>query len=225
MIALRQALTLAGKDLRIVARAGTSLWLAGLVGVLVVVVMAMATGSQGATDAGAPSRAVMMVWISILIASVLSFELTASKDREEGAQEGLRLLPVTPGTLYLGKLTANLVVCLLVSVPVMCVGGVLLNTRLGGGAASVVPIVMLSVLGLAAIGTLMAGNVTSTGGTPAVALVMVPLALPLILTSCRLLERALADGGVESARIGVLLAMDVVYLVIGFWAFEKVLEE
>ena len=83
-----------------------------------------------------------------------------------------------------------------------------------------------SIIGFAAVGTLFAAVVSSTrlqGGL--LAMMIFPIALPLVITSTQMMLRAFCDGLPASASgIGVLVAFDVIFLTVSWLVFEWVLE-
>jgi heme exporter protein B len=87
-------------------------------------------------------------------------------------------------------------------------------------------VMALSILGFAAVGTLFAAMVSSTrlqGGL--LAMMIFPIALPLVLVSTQLLMKTFRDGVAPSfSAVGVLVAFDVIFLVVSWLVFEWVLE-
>ena len=49
-----------------------------------------------------------LMWIAFAFAGVLGFNRSFAAERENGGLEGMRLAPVDPGAIYLGKMLANL---------------------------------------------------------------------------------------------------------------------
>jgi heme exporter protein B len=84
----------------------------------------------------------------------------------------------------------------------------------------------LSILGFAAVGTLFAAVVSSTrlqGGL--LAMMIFPVALPLVIASTQMMLRTFRDGVAPGAAgIAVIAAFDVIFLVASWLVFEWVLE-
>jgi heme exporter protein B len=87
-------------------------------------------------------------------------------------------------------------------------------------------VMTLSILGFAAVGTLFSAVVSSTrlqGGL--LAMMVFPIALPLVIASTQMMLVTFRDGKSPGATgIGILLAFDVIFLVVSWLVFEWVLE-
>jgi heme exporter protein B len=84
----------------------------------------------------------------------------------------------------------------------------------------------MGILGFAAVGTLFAAVVSSTrlqGGL--LAMMIFPVALPLVIVSTQLMLRTFRDGlPPEAGAVGVIVAFDAIFLVVSWLVFEWVLE-
>lgn len=218
----RTALLLASKDLRIEARGMQTIGLVVVLGVLIVVVLALGLGpGKGAGGVGATA----ILWVAYLFGGVLCFEKTMAVERYDDAMAGLLLAPIARGAIFAGKLLANLLLMLALALVVTPVGIVLFSFDLSAAPLAFVQIMVLSLVGFAAIGTLFSAAVSSTrlrGGLLAV--LVFPLSLPLVLTSTQLLLGAFGEGRSPGAGLSILVAFDVVFLVASWLAFDVVLE-
>jgi heme exporter protein B len=220
--AMRQAGWLILKDIRIEARARQTLGLVVVLGILIVSVLGLSLGPQQASGAGAAG----VLWAAYLFSGVLCFEKTMAWERMDGALVGLLLAPVDHGILYLAKLTSNVLMMLAVCAVVTPVAILFFHFDLSAAPIGFLIIVILSMLGFAALGTLFAAVVSSSrlqGGLLAV--VVFPLTLPLVIASTRMMlglyEKEQSFNG---AAFAVLLAFDVIFLVVSWLAFEWVIE-
>jgi len=84
----------------------------------------------------------------------------------------------------------------------------------------------LSIIGFAAVGTLFSAVVSSSrlqGGL--LAMMIFPIALPLVVASTQMMVRTFRDGLAPGATgIGILIAFDAIFLVVSWLVFEWVLE-
>src|SRR5439155_2432043 len=78
--------------------------------VLLVFRFAFEVGDAVSLSAAAPG----VIWSSALFASILSLTRSFASEREDDRIQGLLLAPVDRGTIYLGKLAANLAFLLIV---------------------------------------------------------------------------------------------------------------
>jgi heme exporter protein B len=218
-----QLIRLVGKDLRIEARSRQTLGLVLVLGVLIVVVLALGLGPQ---QVQSPVLATSVLWVAYLFGGVMCFEKTMAMERDDGAMVALLLTPVDRGVIYLAKLISNLLMMTALALVVTPVAIVLLNFNLGSGLLPFIGIMALSFIGLAALGTMLAAATSGSrlqGGL--LAIVVLPVCLPLIVTSTQLSMKLFGDGQTPTlAAMGVLIAFDVIYLVISWLVFEWVLE-
>ena len=221
--ALRHVGLLVAKDLRIEARSRQTLGLVIMLGVLIIVVLGLGLGAQQTASAFA---APAILWVAYLFGGVMCFEKTMAVERHDGALAGLMLSPVDPGVIYVCKLLTNIVLMLVLAAVITPVAIVLFNFDLSAAPGSFALVMVLSIVGFAAVGTLFAATVSSTrlqGGLLAMALF--PICLPLVITSTQMLLRLFRDGqAIGGSGLAVLIAFDVIYLVVSWIVFELVLE-
>jgi len=221
MRVLRQIALLAGKDLRIEAGSGRTLGLVVVLGLLVVVVLGLGLGAE---RRGAAPAAVL--WVAYLFSGVLCFEKTMAAERTDGALTALLLAPVDRGVIYLAKLTSNLVLMAGAAGVITIAGVVFFSFDLSAAPLEFAAITLLGMIGFAATGTLMAAATGSSrleGGL--LALMALPLALPLVMLCAQLTLRVFRDGGAcGAADYATLAAFDAVFLTVGWLLFEWVIE-
>jgi heme exporter protein B len=238
MSVLRDALLLAGKDLRVEARTRSAVGLVCVLGLSIVVVLALGLGPGSGAGTGAGStRAVAVLWAAYLFAGVLCFERTMGIERQDDALAGLLLTPMDRSAIFFGKLLANLAMLLGMALVITPVGVVLLRLDLSAAPIAFVGIMGLGLLGFACIGTLF--SAAASAGRPQsglLAMLVLPLSLPIVLTSTHLVLRRCGTpgeiggggGGVEGAGggtgVGVLVAFDLIFLVAGWLVYELLLE-
>ena len=220
---LKQIMLLTAKDLRIEARSRQTLGLVIMLGVLIIVVLGMGLGAQNSTET---FSATAILWVAYLFGGVLCFEKTMAVERHDGALAGLLAAPIDHGVIFAGKLLSNLVLMLALAIVVTPVAIVLFNFDLTAAPGAFVLITAMSMLGLAAVGTLFAAVSSSTrlqGGL--LAILVFPICLPLVVTSTQMLMGVFLDDQPLSGQgLGILAAFDVIYLVVSWLTFEHILE-
>ncbi len=220
---LGQMLTLISKDLRIEARGRQTISLVVVLGILIVVVLGLGLGGQGHVAA---FNATAVLWVAYLFSGVLCFEKTMAVDRNDGVLAALLMAPVDVGTLYAAKLVANLLLMLAVAAVVTPAGILFFGFDLSAAPTIFIVVMLLGIVGFAAVGTLFAATVNSSrlqGGL--LAMMVFPITLPLVITSTQLMIAQFRDGKPPGMfSLGVLVAYDIVFLVAGWLAYEAVLE-
>jgi heme exporter protein B len=220
---LSQVATLVAKDLRIEARNRQTLGLVAVLGLLIITVLGLGLGAQNNVSGFA---ATAVLWVAYLFAGVLCFEKTFAVERNDGVLAALMMAPIDRGVIYVAKLASNLVLVLAVVVIVTPAGVIFFGFDLSQAPATFATVMALSIVGLSAVGTLFAAMASSTrlqGGF--LAMMIFPIALPLVLVSTQLMMRVFRDGQrPDGGAIGVLVAFDVIFLVVSWLAFEWILE-
>jgi heme exporter protein B len=221
-LATRQFLLLVGKDLRIEARSRQTLGLVLVLGLLIIVVLGLGLGGQASGGFGAT----VVLWVAYLFSGVLCFEKTMAVERSESALAALLLAPVGRGTLYLAKLTSNLALMAAVALVITPAGVLFFSFDLSTAPFTFAAVMILGILGFAAIGTLFAAVVSSTrlqGGL--LAMMIFPVALPVVIASTQLLLHQFRDGlPVGGTGLGILIAFDAIFLTASWLLFELILE-
>lgn len=99
----RDALLVAGKDIRIELRSRVALWQVLPFAVLVLVLFGFAVGPDRATLRGvAPG----LYWLAVLFSTVLVTQRSVAIEAGEGTRDGLRLAGIDPAGVFLGKAAA-----------------------------------------------------------------------------------------------------------------------
>lgn len=219
---LGQVMLLVGKDLRIEARSRQTIGLVVVLGLLIVVVLGLGLEATNASGFGATA----VLWVAYLFSGVLCFEKTMAVERHDGALAGLLMAPLDRGLIYIGKLISNLVLMLAVAAVVTPAGILFFSFDLSAAPGTFALIMALSILGFAAVGTLFSAMISSTrlqGGL--LAMMIFPVALPLVIASTQMLLHAFRDHeAVGFDGIGILVAFDVIFLTASWLLFEWVLE-
>ena len=218
----QQFLLLVGKDLKVETRSRQTIGLVIVLGLLIVVVLGLGLGGGAAGGFGAT----VVLWVAYLFSGVLCFEKTMAVERSESALAALMLTPISRGTLYLAKLTSNLALMAAVALVITPAGVLFFSFDLSAAPFTFAAVMALGIVGFAAIGTLFAAVVSSTrlqGGL--LAMMIFPVALPLVIASTQLLIHQFRDGlPVGGMGLGVLVAFDAIFLTASWLMFELVLE-
>ena len=182
-------------------------------------------GDLVALKAAAPG----VIWASALFASILSLTRSFAAEREDDRILGLLLAPVDRGTIYLGKLAANVVFLLLVELVTLAFFGLFFSVDLVRGVALLVPAVLLGGLAISAVGTLFSAMAVNTRAREALLpLLLFPVLTPVLLAALEYTRAALAphpDGAGLQKWLGTLIAFDLIFTTAGWMLFEHVVEE
>jgi len=168
-----------------------------------------------------------ILWVTLLFAAVLGVNRLFVSEREEGGFDGFLLAPVDRTALFVAKAFVLFVFLVLVEVFVLAAFTILLlGPSLPPG---LLVVLLLADIGLAVIGTLVAGLAIQTRARDLIGpLLALPLSVPLVIAGARASAPLLADGGAGLPEARWLLTLGLYDLVFGLLAyaiFDFLLEE
>jgi heme exporter protein B len=181
-------------------------------------------------DSVAGDEAAGILWVTLLFAAVVGINRLFVADADQGGFDAFLLAPVDRSALLLAKasaLLAYLLVLELVAVPAF--GLLLLGPSLGQALPGLLAPLALGDLGLAAIGTLVAGMAVRTRARDLLGpLLALPLLVPIVIGCARASSPLFAGahpGGPPLRWLGMLALYDLVFGLIAYAVFDFLLEE
>jgi heme exporter protein B len=218
------AFTILAKDLRIEWRTRESLASMLVLGILLLLVFAVA---HDAPANEAPALAPPVLWATFIFSGLLGVQRGFALERENDCMTGLLSSPVDPASIYVGKLLGNVILLTVMQAIVVPLVGVFLHVELWGVLPALGVVLFLGSLGFAALATLFAAVAGRTRAREVMLpLLLLPLLMPLLIASVGATREVLA-GGLAGAReaLAVLVAFDVVFTVAGWLLFEYVVRD
>jgi heme exporter protein B len=213
------------KDLAIELRTGEMLSSLFLLALLMILVFAFALEPERLVG---PEVAAGLLWATLLLAGTLALNRSFLIEREAGAWTALALLPIDRGSVYLGKAIANLAVLLIGALLLLPLIAIVVGTR-GVAPSAALPLALgLGCLGIAAIGTLCAAMASrSRAREVLLPLLAFPLLTPVLIGAAQATAGALVGRPVGALGSWLLLlgGFDIVFLTVGWMAFDYILEE
>lgn len=220
---LSQMWLLVAKDLRIEMRGRQIVGVVLILGILIVVVLGMGLGA-GRPVSGFQATAIL--WVAYLFAGILCFEKTMDVDRRDDAVAALLMAPIDRSVLYFSKLLTNLILLAALAAIITPAAIALFRFDLSAHFGGFALIMAIALLGFAAVGTLFAAATSSTrlqGGL--LAMLVFPLCLPIVIASTQTMRRLFEEGGdISMAGVAILAAFALIFITVGWLAFELVLE-
>jgi heme exporter protein B len=216
--ALDRVAAVTSKDLLLEWRGRQTATAMGMVALLIILFLGFVLGSE-------PARAPAVLWVAMGFAAVLGIPRLTQAEVEQQALETLLLYPGSREHIYWGKFLALVIMLTALLVLLCALVGVLFNIPIWTHLPALIAVGLFGVIGLAAIGTLLAGVVLHVRARELLMpLLLLPLALPVVLGCLRLTEAALAGRG-EGVWLVVIGAFDLTALLVCPILFEVVLEE
>jgi heme exporter protein B len=223
MTFLRDALLVAGKDLRIERRSRVALQQILPFGAIVVVLFAFALDADRTL---LTSAAPGLFWAAVLLAALLAVGRSFAVEEANRARDGLRLSGLDGGAMFLGKAAAIAVELFLLEIVLGVTVIVLYDVDING-ALILLCAAVAATIGLAATGTVygvLAGGLRAR--ETLVPLLVLPAVAPVMLGGTRAFEAALDNTpGDAWPWVQLLCAFAVLIVAGGVLAFGPLLEE
>ena len=220
---IRDALLVAGKDLRLEARSRVALNQVLPFALLVLVLFAFALDpDRGLLEQATPG----LYWVAVLFSGLLALQRSFAVEAADGNGDALRLSGLDPAGIYLGKVLAVSAQLLVLEVLLGVGVALLYSTHLGGWPLLLATLVVATA-GIAAAGTLY--GVVAAGlrvRETLLPLLLLPVLAPVLIGSTRAFEAALAGTPSEGwPWVGLMGVFAVLYVVAGVLGFGPLLEE
>ncbi len=224
----RDALLVAGKDLRIETRSRVTTNQVLPFAVLVLVLFAFALDPDRATLAVATPG---LYWVAVLFVTLLGVQRSFAIEVVDGGRDALRLSGLDPAGIFLGKAGA-LIFQLLVLDALLLVGVVVLYGAdlPAAGWAVVATTALVATLGLGFAGTLYGALAAGLRVRETLLpLLLLPVVAPVLIGATRAFESGMLSApGVAPADgwpwVGLLGVFALVYAAVGVLAFGPLLE-
>ena len=220
------AALVAQKDLRIEGRSREVLYTMGFLAALLVLVFSFAFIAGQEVSIGADGIAGIL-WVAVLFSGTVALSRTFDRERESEAIRSLLLSPVPRSAIYVGKLCATAVIMSLVQALLLPLLAVLFSAAIGGHLLWLALLLFLGTVGFCAVGVIFSAALLRSRSRDALlGALLFPIVIPVLLAASRA-TAYLLDPNVPSLDPAMfwtrfLMALDVVFVVIGLWAFEPV---
>jgi heme exporter protein B len=171
-----------------------------------------------------------VLWVTLLFAAVLGQNRLFVAEQEQGGFDGFLLAPVDRTALFVAKalaLFAFLVAVELVAIPAF--GLLLLGPDLLEPLPGLIAVLLLADLGIAIVGTLVAGIAIRTRARDLIGpLLTLPLLVPVILAASEATAPLLAEGGANGPPgrwLAILAIYDLTIGLVAYGVFDFLLED
>lgn len=220
------ALTIFLKDVRAEFRTKEVFNAAAVFSLLVIVIFSMAFEP---TSAMARQMSGGLLWLAFTFSGLLALSRTFAREVPNDCILALRMAPISPAAVYLGKFLSNLLFLGLLNLLLLPLFAVFYNVRLEDKLLTLIGIVLLGSWGLAAVGTTFAAISTSVRLRELMLPVLLfPIEIPLVLslveaTTAVLLE---ADTLVTVRTwLQICAGFNIIFTTLSLMLFDHLLEE
>jgi heme exporter protein B len=219
----RDALLVAGKDLRVELRShvARNQVLPFAIAVLLLFGLALGPDRQRLESAAAG-----LFWVTVLFSTILAVQRSFALERDDNALDALRVSGIDPAGVFLGKAGALLVELTVLEIALALVATILFSIPLASGAF-LAAAAIVATTGLVAVGTLY--GILSAGShmhETLLPLLFLPVAAPVLLGAVKTWQLGIART--PSAGLGwfaLLCGFAAIYLAVGAVTFGALLED
>lgn len=175
---------------------------------------------------GRAASAAGVLWVTIIFAGTLGLGRSLGREKDEGSLDGLLLAPVDRSALFFGKLIGNFIFMLVVGLVMLPLLAILFNVSFLQPMVFVA--LPLGILGYAGVGTLIASmSVYTRGREVMLPILLLPIALPILIAAVRATRGLLEGAPLDELSVwfNLLIAIDVIFITLGYMLFDFVVEE
>jgi heme exporter protein B len=168
-----------------------------------------------------------LLWIAFLFAGSLMLNPSFAREQTNDTLHALRLAPVEPFGILLGKILANLAFLLLTELLLLPVFAVLYNVALLPVLGRLLLVLLLGTLGLSVTGTAFSAiSAQARMRELLLPLLLLPVLTPVLIASVECTAGLLAEPAeLRMNWLHVLLAFDVIFLAASYLLCDTLLEE
>jgi heme exporter protein B len=213
------------KDLLIELRTKDSLNAMLFFGIVVLVIFNFALESVRDTIRAAVPG---VLWVSFAFAGTLGLNRMFAVEKENSCLQGLLLLPIDRGVIYLGKTLAATVFMLIAETVIFVFTLVFFNLTVWGEIPWLVLVFVVGTLGFTAVGALLSAvSVNTRMREVLLPLILFPVILPILVNAVEATNIILntADYRALQLPLTIMTVFTVVFGTISYLLFEFVLED
>jgi heme exporter protein B len=171
-----------------------------------------------------------ILWVAFLFAAVLGLNRSFVHEKDENCLDGLMLCPVDRPAIYVAKVIGNLIfisIVELITIPIFVLFFIKDATKINFLFFAL--IIILSNLGIAAIGTLLSAiSINTRARDLMMPILFFPVIVPVLIAAVKSTSIILLSSNPIAdvyAWLQLLLVYDMIFLLISYITFEYILEE
>lgn len=216
---MRTLLAVLRKDLMVEGRSRDLIPAMALLALLLLALSGSA-GIRGASSS-------IVVWIAVVVSAAFGLTRSFGQETDQEQIHGLRMAPVDPGWIFLGKAAANFLLVAAVEVLALGAAVVFLDLPAGGRLAPLAGVLVLGGAAIVSLGTLLGALLAVTRLREALLpLLLLPLSAPAVMAASGATVKLLATGREPvTGEVVLLAAFLLLFVALGMLLFEYVIEE
>jgi heme exporter protein B len=168
-----------------------------------------------------------LLWIAFLFAGSLMLNPSFAREQSNQTLDALRMAPVSPFAILLGKMLANLIFLSIAEAILVPVFAVLYNISLTGVAGRLILVLVLGTLGLVITGTVFSAVAAHARMRELLLpLLLLPILAPLLTAAVETTASLFAEQpALDRAWLAFLAGFDMVFLTASWLLSDYLLEE
>lgn len=167
-----------------------------------------------------------LLWLAFLFAGSLMLQPSFLREQTNDTLAALRLAPIEPFAILLGKIASNLFFMLLAELGLLPIFAVLYNVPVLGEVGPILLVFVLGTLGVATVGTVLSAiSVHARMRELMLPLLLLPALTPVLIASTEVTAGLLAESpALNLEGVAFLAVFDIVFLTAA-WLFGEYLFE
>jgi heme exporter protein B len=224
MSTLRAARILLAKELRLEFRS-RELLSATIIFALVVVVLFSFAFDPTATESRRYGPG--LLWIAFLFAGSLMLNPSFSREQSNDTLDALRLAPISPFAIVLGKMFANFIFMSTAELVLVPIFAVLYNLSLAGIVTRLILVLILGTIGLTVTGTVFAAvSAQARMRELLLPLLLLPILTPLLIASVESTASLFQEQpALDRTWVAFLAGFDIVFITVSWLLSDFLLQD
>ncbi|MBZ5694801.1 MAG: heme exporter protein CcmB [Acidobacteriia bacterium] len=168
-----------------------------------------------------------LLWIAFLFAGSLMLHPSFAREQSNQTLDALRMAPMSPFSILLGKMLANLIFLSLSELILVPVFAVLYNVSLAGVVGRLALVLVLGTTGIVIAGTVFSAIASHARMRELLLpLLLLPILAPLLIAAVEATASLFAEQpGLDSTWLAFLAGFDIVFLTASWLLSDFLLEE
>jgi heme exporter protein B len=213
------------KDLLIELRTKDSLNAMLFFGIVVLVVFNFAFESARETIRQAVPG---VLWVAFVFSGTLGLNRMFASEKENSCLQGLLMVPMDRGIIYLGKMLASVVFMLIAEVVIFVFSLVFFNLTVWSEIPYLMLVFVIGTLGFTGVGTLLSAVAVNTRLREVLLpLILFPVVLPILINAVEATNIILNTGDYQALKLPltVMSAFTIIFGTLAYLLFDFVLED
>jgi heme exporter protein B len=213
------------KDLLIELRTKDSLNAMLFFGIVVLVVFNFAFESARETIRQAVPG---VLWVAFVFSGTLGLNRMFASEKENSCLQGLLMVPMDRGIIYLGKMLASVVFMLIAEVVIFVFTLVFFNLTVWSEIPYLMLVFFIGTLGFTGVGTLLSAVAVNTRLREVLLpLILFPVVLPILINAVEATNIILNTGDYQALKLPltVMSAFTIIFGTLAYLLFDFVLED